>query len=194
MDDGSQWLVHEGDLYVRDGASLPDVCISGSLLWEPGERKSVSLHCSLLWVLPAVLTFALVLLAKSPSQWLAVLVGGHLISHVGKKIRVTVFESSRSVRKYRFRHWIHTGISAGLALFFIGFVRHWEALSGNSMLMVALCFLWMCFPSHRFRAAPFKQGWYELRGISKKAIARMEEIQRHGEIRQDGIRERRKKR
>jgi hypothetical protein len=175
--DGSLWLVHEGELFVRDRASLPDVCISGSRPEEPGTRRSVPIHTSRWWVLLVLLSFSPALFAKSGILFLAAIVAGHLVSNIGKKIRVMVFESHRGLIRKRLHHWIVVVGSAVLTFWLIDSSGHWIASSEFSMVMVACGFYWN-FPGHRFRAVPFKEGWYELRGIAPAAIARMEEIQR----------------
>lgn len=187
--DGSLWVVFDGDLFVRDRASLPDVCVSGSAPGEPGKRRSVPIHTSRWWVLLVLLVFSFALLAKSGTQLLAVIALGHLVSNIGKKIRVMVFESSRSFRRHQMLHWIGTLGSAGLALWFSGPLFSGQ-FSEFSAIFMGACLLWN-FPTHRFRAVPYKDGWHELKGVHKKAIARLEQIQGQTKIPQDNIRNRR---
>lgn len=190
--DGSLWVVSDEELFVRDRAGLPDACVSGSPPGEPGERRSVPIHASRWWVLLVLLVFSFALLAESGIQLLAVIAAGHLASNIGKKIRVMIFESSRGFRRHLMLHRIGSLGSAGFAFWFSEPVFSGQFSESSAILMA--CCLWWNFPTHRFRAVPHKDGWYELRGVHAKAIARLAEIQQTAEIRQDDIRERRRKR
>jgi hypothetical protein len=141
VSDGSRWLVFDGELFVRDRASLPDVCISASLPWEAGVRKSIPVHCSRLWVLLVLLTFSLGLLAKNGIQLLAVIAAGHLISNFGTKIRVMIYESSRSLRKKRLIHWIGIIWSTGFAVW-LGEALLRGAQSEFSTILLGCCLMW----------------------------------------------------
>jgi hypothetical protein len=191
--DGSLWRVEEGRLLVRDRASLPDLCIYGSPPEELGKRKSIPIHTSRLWVLLVLLTFGLALFVERGIDLLAIIVAGLLVANVGKRIRVMVFESSRVF----VRNWLRGGIASvalvGSAALLVDSLGLWDAPAGNLIPWLA-CWLVWGFPVHRFRAVPQGEGWYEIKGIAPPVIVRLAEIQRQVVIRQDDIRERRRKR
>ena len=184
---GSLWIVFDGDLFVRDRAILPDVCISGSPPGEPGKQRSVPIHTSRWWVLLVLLVFSLALLAKSGIQLLAVIAVGHLVSNFGKKIRVMIFESTRRFRRHLMLYWIGALGSAGFAFWFSESVFS-GPFSESSAILMGCCLMWN-FPTHRFRAVHYKDGWYELRGVHAKAIAGLEQIQGQTKIPPDNTRD-----
>jgi hypothetical protein len=198
--EGALWYVSEGVLHVRDGASLPDVCLSGASPSEPGERKALVIDWCPFWArcVPAVAYLAvLIWLVGQFGPWtttredypvfivplVAIGLPAVLVRGVSKRGRLHVFQSHQAKRHESRRWWIEGPpvaivILGGCLLLdrmFPGFI--WK---GGLVFLIGLPTSIMSALEQRYkvRASEFESGWFTLVNVGPAAIARFEEIAR----------------
>lgn len=140
------WTIAGGGLLVRDGASLPDVCIMGHHSGDSRHRASRD------WIVAPQLTM------RSPLR-LAKL----------KKIRITSSETDYGVRRYKIATlfiilriqaaWLLPSLAClGVLKWLIGNFEAWPVFAG---LIVALSFLpWLLW--NRRIVLNAGNGWYQI--------------------------------
>jgi hypothetical protein len=188
------WHVSDGQLRVRDGANLPDICLSGASPGESGERKILVLSWCPAWVryLPAIaiLGWMLWIAAYSfedPKVW-AALVGVALLAvlcwRLSKRGRLHLFQSDQAKRNESRRSWIEAlvvfAVIMGLGLL-MGQINPGELAKGGGGLIGGLFSFFVVNLKNRrsVRSCGFKSGWFVLANVNPAAIAWLAEIQNH---------------
>jgi hypothetical protein len=195
--EGALWYVSEGVLHVRDGASLPDVCLSGAAPGERGERKTLAIDWCPAWArhLPSVVFLAfLVWIAFRSEPWDAAETGGIVVMlgamflatgavwRQRKRASLHVFQSDQATRHESRRSWVEGFIVIVIVLG--GFEANRMLPESLSTAGIALTIgapgfiLGIVQRGRRVRAAEFKSDWFLLANMHPAAIARLEEIAR----------------
>ena len=195
---GALWYVSEGVLHVRDGASLPDVCLAGASGHEPGERETLNISWCPPWAryLPTLAIFAFLISAfipfkeESDPPGLPVIAGAAvvmigliwLVWGVSKRGRFHLFRSYQPKRVETRRDWIERLVVLAFLLG-AGFVLNRIApglLSGGGGGLIAGASVYLSGSLGRLRqlrTCGFESGWFALTNVNPAAIARLEEIQ-----------------
>ncbi|MCW1922169.1 hypothetical protein OKA05_06370 [Luteolibacter arcticus] len=187
------WYVSEGVLHVRDGASLPDVCLSGASPGEPGERKTLTIGWGPAWVrtLPLVAIIGYLVWTTSFSvgkpEVLGLVAAVMLLVALGRKMskrgRLHTFRSTQAarneVRWFSLEILTVTAVAIGT-----GFLIHRIApdflAQGRAGAIGGVVGLVMVSLQQRrgVRALGYHEGWFALGNVHPAAIARLEEIMR----------------
>jgi hypothetical protein len=200
--EGALWYVSEGVLHVRDGASLPDVCLAGASPSEAGERKALDIAWSPAWGrhLPSVaylaaMAWVVILFGaweEAPSfdsqyrGFIAIMVAIVLLTllarRVAKRGSLHVFQSNQATRNESRRGLIEgatvfafvVGGGALLSGMFPGFLS-----KGGVVVLIGVpsTLLGILERRGRVRACQFTSGWFALANVDQAAIARLAEIQ-----------------
>jgi hypothetical protein len=192
--DGSLWRVEDGRLLVRNYASLPDVCIHGSPPEEPGGRKSLVFRNRRPWVFLLLVSIVGIASVTDPDAFrMSLLLMGALNEAAAQRVRVMVFEATGTAARRLFR-WAFAFV-AFMVLVSAVFRGGWNFDAVGEAVAFAVLYLgaYAAFYFFGRRARRQGKGWFELKGIAPAAIARLAEIQQQTVIRQDDIRERRKR-
>ena len=194
--EGTLWYVSEGVLHVRDGANLPNVCLSGASPSEAGERKDLDIVWSSAWAryLPSVAFLAfLVWVVFQSEPWDALEFGGFagmllvmfiavgLVWRQSKRAHLHVFQCARAKRNESQRSWLE-----GLIVILVVLGGFEMSRMLPETLSDAATILLIGTPSfllgglqrlRRVRACGFESGWFALANVHPAAIARLQEIE-----------------
>lgn len=195
---GALWYVSDGVLHVRDGASLPDVCLSGAALGEPGERASLEISWCPAWlrylpslVFGALLIWALLLPKRSPDPPGSLTIAAiatvtisliWLVRGVSKRGRFHLFRSDQAKREGNRRDWVERLIVLALVLAGGSFLREIvpDLLPGGStglIVGISIFFSASLGRLRQLRPCGFESGWFALANVNPAAIARLQEIE-----------------
>ena len=197
--EGALWSVSEGVLHFRDGASLPDVCLSGASSSEPGERHTLTLDWCPAWArhvpemgyLCLMIWFARQLKTDDASSGgysllIMLLVGialpAALVRLTGKRARLHVFQSEQAKRIDSRRFWLE---NAPVSIMVIGGCLILNRIYPDFIQRGGLIFM-ICLPTsiigllerrYKVRAVEFENGWFALANVNPAAIAQFQEIE-----------------
>ncbi|HEY1120345.1 MAG TPA: hypothetical protein VGE67_02040 [Haloferula sp.] len=196
--EGALWYVSEGVLLVRDGASLPDICLSGAAPGDPGERDALEISWCPAWirhlpslVLGSVLIWGFILWEGSSdlpgnSAYVAMAVVVitliWLVRGVSKRGRFHLFRSDQAKREENRRDWVERLIVLALVLgggFLLKRITP-GLLPGGGMGLITGISIFLSGSLGRLRQlrpCGFESGWFALTNVHPAAIARLEEIQ-----------------
>ena len=195
--EGALWYVSEGVLHVRDGASLPEVCLSGASPSESGERRTLAVDWCPAWArhLPSAVYFAFLVSVTFQSEpWdaaesrgvvlilIAMFLTTWVVWRTSKRARLHVFQSDQATRNESRRSWLEGGIVILAILGGFEMSRMLpESLSQASIVLLIGAsgfILGILQRWRRVRAAQYASDWFLLTNVHPAAIARLEEIAR----------------
>jgi hypothetical protein len=191
--EGALWYVSEGVLHVRDGASLPDVCLYGDSPGDPGERKTLTIAWGPTWVrcLPLVAVAGYLLwtssLSPGKSGILGLLAAILLLIALGKRLikrgRLHAFRSNQATRNgirwFCVEILVATGVVIGAGFLINRIAPELLANGGAGAFGGLSAILMMSLQQRRqVRAFGYHNGWFMLGNVHPAAIARLEEIAR----------------
>jgi hypothetical protein len=190
------WRVKDGRLLMRNGATLPAVCIFGT---QPSDDNPISAKplpsesrwgwaFSFFFCIPALWVF--LVYRDLPWTWTAaLLVAIFLPRLLIKRARVTAWSSDAVVdRLVKRRAWISGSIVFGIVML-NGVENYFDRNGiGKFSLLVAILLLGVnLFSWLSTRRNPqllrAEEGWYELRNLLPHTLARFEEIQYQAGVR-----------
>jgi hypothetical protein len=191
-DAGKLWQVVDGGLRVRNMASLPDVCIYGAPVEEPGTRVSLVLQTlphwpgQLLWWLAV----AMMLRGNVPLGWSFVLICLAIVlsNFLGKRVRIMTFQSRRAARMSMFRGVLFP-VVMGVAIYAaLDYDIRWgwvpagirDEVGVGLVLLVGILFSLLPVKGPA-RAVSLKDGWFEVKGAAPEAVQRLAEIQQRAD-------------
>jgi hypothetical protein len=189
------WKIHDGKLWVKDGAELPDVCPYGSA--SPFHRNEIPIT----WLPRSLMILeAVSLLASSGMLLVSVIITQPTPVVVGQVLLVVALGAVVIDALTRLRLWtrhrikIRRSIGLGvvvrlamvLACYLVMAVLLFHLLNtwivSQTMGQIAGIYLFMTVP--RFlqsmvllHAVEEKDSWYRLGGVSSSAIARLGQVQ-----------------
>ena len=201
--EGALWYVSEGVLHVRDGASLPDVCLSGVSSSEPGKRQSIALDWCPAWArhvpdigyLGLMIWFARQLGTDDiptggHSLFIVLLVGmalpAALVRLTGKRGNLHIYRSGQAERNDIRRWWFENAPAAIIVIggcLILNRIYPDFIMSGGLVLMICLptSIIGLLERRYKVRAVEFENGWFGLANVAPAAIARLEEIERRSQ-------------
>ena len=196
---GALWYVSEGVLRFRDGASLPDVCLSGASSSEPGERQTLTLDWCPAWArhVPEMGYLGLMIWFARQLQGEDIFPGGYslfimllvgialptaLVRLTGKRGSLHVFRSEQAKQNDSRRFWLE---NAPVSIMVIGGCLLLNRIYPDFIQRGGVVFM-ICLRTsiigplerrYKVRAIEFEDGWFSLANANPAAIARLEEIE-----------------
>jgi hypothetical protein len=191
---GELWEVRGDLLRVRDGATLPEICLHGSPPESPGSWRRLPLLVNKAWAqwLPALPLAAWVMLPTAAMPSVAVLLAGVLLCSLpgwklAKRGSIHVFSARAASRRHLLRVFPIVLLAIALSLGVTFLLRtmgvfgdgRYERLASLVPAIVGTVAAATVFRP-RIRAVRWDDGGFVLSGVHPDAIATLHRIQRGG--------------
>lgn len=192
------WTVSAGELWVRDGANLPEVCLLGSPRDEPGLRKTIPLTWQPRWLQPLVASPVMLWILSKQAGFLPDLDVLAMLAMVAlflllarrttKKARLHAFVGKRRGRKKLLRLCASLGAVCAVVVAMQVLIRPFGqnptspfpiwlgmAVGGMAGALISV--------HSNVRARVWRDGWFAVTGVHPAAISRLAEIQSRASLR-----------